>query len=88
MSSNAFEEWLGERPTPFTITVSRLGAAWYVTLWDLGYTMSERLNPRQIAAQVIPEGRAAELRTNRELLAEMASMAIDLADGIRATTTV
>ena len=88
MSSPNPPEWLEERPTAFFISVYRMGRTWRVVVFETGYTMSERLHPHQVAELVIPEDRAALLGTNRELLAEVAAMAIDLADGIPATARV
>lgn len=82
MPSEPLSEWLEERPTAFFVSVYRVGRVWRVLVAETGYTMSERLNARRVAEIDIPEDRATQLRTNRELLSEMASILIDVADGI------
>ena len=82
MSSTPERDWLEERAQPFYITVYRVGKIWQVAVCESGYTMAERLNPRTVTLMHIFEDRAALLGTNRELLAEVASMVIDFADGI------
>lgn len=80
-------EWLEERPQAFFISVYRVGAVWRLQVCETGYTASERLNPRRIIEIEIPEDRAAHVGTNRELLAEVASMMLDFADGIAPDVT-
>lgn len=80
-------EWLEERPTSFFVSVYRVGKVWRVLIAETGYTMSERLNSRRIIEVDIPEDRAAQMSTNRELLAEMASIMLDFADGIAGNVT-
>ena len=82
MSSTPEREWLEERAQPFFITVYRVGKMWQIAVCEAGLTMAERLNPHTVVLMHIFEDRAALLSTNRELLAEVASMTLDLADGV------
>lgn len=80
-------EWLEERPTSFFVSVYRVGSSWRLQVCETGYTASERLNPRRIIEIEVPEDRAAHVGTNRELLAEVASILLDFADGIAGGVT-
>lgn len=70
------------------MTVWRAGHVWQVSIYRAGFTMAERLNPDCVTTVSIPEDRARLLGTNRELLREVVSMAMDLSDGIVGARTV